>query len=208
MGLTEAVRHRRHSHAYASRMPAKLRLAQMEDSCARMACQFDAGTGVPLDILSIGDCHGGRTLRLLSSAVESHFFGGSIYSWVSGQRELPPLRGLLRRRSGPRVVVAVFSYGEIDCRCHNAKWADDVEGQLAAPYVDKVRQYVSESCSRRLRVLPIVLAVPPATDEGDVAAAPLAGKKARAAPTHPGAPPEQLGRRAVASAARLTPPQS
>lgn len=77
-------------------------------------------------VLALGDCHGGRSLCLFSSLVRSLFYGGSIYSWaVNKKRSLPPLKEVLQKSDVTRFrnepdakLVVVFSYGEIDCRCH------------------------------------------------------------------------------------------
>jgi len=126
-------------------------------------------------ILAIGDCHGSRTLCRLSRKVLSCFHGGSIYSWVSGRRSIPSLSEL----AGPVhacTYVVVFSYGEIDCRCHAAKFKDDVE-MLSMPYAATIRAYVDSFVNAfdGARVVPIVLAVPPATDQGYNPAAPFIG---------------------------------
>jgi hypothetical protein len=64
-------------------------------------------------------------------------------------------------------VVVLFSYGEIDCRCHAQKWVGDAES-LTVPYINSIHQYVADFMKTRplMRAVPIVLAVPPATDEG------------------------------------------
>ena len=163
---------RKQARAAASKLAAKLRLAQQQDRCADEAAAFGLTDGVrEVEIFSIGDCHGGRTTRLLSDpSPPAHFYGGCIYSWISGRRGLPPLAGLLRGRprapkaSGtaadeapspsaaeaspslpppPRLAVVIFSYGEIDCRCHAPKWADDGDA-LAQPYVSKIREWVAD----------------------------------------------------------------
>jgi hypothetical protein len=117
----------------------------------------------------------------------------AVHTWVTGKRSLPTLRSLVRaqRNSTARLVVVVFSYGEIDCRCHAAKWHEQADA-LARQYVAKIREYCDEFCAagpppagqRRSAVLPLVLAVPPASDEGDTPDARFAGTlEGRAAAT-------------------------
>jgi len=126
-------------------------------------------------ILAVGDCHGGRTLCRLSSNVLSCFHGGSIYTWVTGKREIPALARLVGSVQRGTYVV-VFSYGEIDCRCHASKFKDHVE-MLSMPYAATIRAYVDAfgAASHGVRVFPIVLAVPPATDQGYNPNAPFRG---------------------------------
>ena len=162
----------RREERHISSLKAKMRMSQLQDECASDATDFAHGDGANIEIMSVGDCHGGRTTRLLSSDVRVHFYGGCIFTWIHGGRHVPALMSLLPRRvpsaPSPRTIVVIFSYGEIDCRCHFAKWQDDDDG-LASPYVAKVRTYVDECTSAlgRYLVLPIVLAVPPATEQGD-----------------------------------------
>jgi hypothetical protein len=142
-------------------------------------------------VLVIGDCHGGRALGLMSSLVRSFFFGGTIYSWACGSRTIPTLDSLAGSIAPGATVAVVFSYGELDVRMHCEKWClansepcadgnrvDKVREEepcaeqrcsataasLAAAMVQSVRNSVS--CLRCARVIPIVLAVPPASDEG------------------------------------------
>ena len=167
------------------------------------------GAGV-CRVLALGDCHGGRALSLFSALLRSRFYGGSAFSWAVGSRgaapmrQLPPLEQVLGRdarllRAAERgALVLVMSYGEIDVRCHAAKWCGEEAGaeaeaeagaevgggaspdRLARAYVARVRQYVREYAAAApgnsaVRVLPLLLAVPPASDQGHNDRAPFAG---------------------------------
>ena len=174
LGMSSMLQRRRHIRKQLSTLAYKYREAQLQAECAAAATHFAETVGqMELNLLSIGDCHGGRTTQWLSRDVESHFFTGSIFSWISGKRSLPSLRSLLRNRStGPRLTVTIFSYGEVDCRCHSTKWQSDDDDALATPYVSRIREYVAECCRGGCHtMLPIVLAVPPATGKGDVSLA-------------------------------------
>jgi len=122
-------------------------------------------------ILAIGDCHAGRTFSHLSGFVRSRFYGGSIYSWVNGSRSIPPLKDLigmsLSMLHGKRLVI-IFSYGEIDVRCHSPKWRGK-SAELALAYVRQVYSYLSEfmehSTTKCFEILAILLAIPPPTDK-------------------------------------------
>lgn len=100
-----------------------------------------------------------------------HFFGGSIYSWVTGRRNLPDLYSLLPPCAAGRLRILVLSYGAIDCRCHSGKWISKVES-LSEPYVMMVQRYAAECCGTT-RVVPVILAVPPTAEHGGTEAAPL-----------------------------------
>merc|ERR1719183_781374 len=71
----------------------------------------------------------------------------------------------------------MFSYGEIDCRCHSDKFRSNVES-LSIPYAKTILDYVAEfeTICPTTCVLPIALAVPPATDQGYNPEAPFIGK--------------------------------
>jgi hypothetical protein len=89
-----------------------------------------------LRIVVIGDCHGGRTVNLMSPLVASFFYGGTIFSWVAGKRSLPYMSNFIESfkptmlhssrcsssSSCSNKVAIVFSYGEVDVRMHAAKW--------------------------------------------------------------------------------------
>lgn len=114
---------------------------------------------------------------LFSAMTEVHFHGGCIYSWIAGKRHIPALSSITRCAQG---CIVVFSYGEIDCRCHANKFSREVHG-LAEPYARAVRTYVESytaflhKSQQEAQVVPIVLAVPPATDQGYNPLAPSKG---------------------------------
>eukprot|EP01046_Picozoa_sp_COSAG06_P011147 COSAG06_NODE_628_length_13649_cov_20.848930_12_plen_455_part_00 len=145
---------------------------------------FDAAAAPFLDkVLVVGDCHGGRALALAVGCLRSHFCGGTIHSWaVSGQRQLQGIEARLRppaRREGGSVSsgsrprrkfsFCVFSFGEIDVRCHSAKWFCGSDGgaagseRLASAYVVAARHTVATVGDHCVAVL---LAVPPPSEEG------------------------------------------
>jgi hypothetical protein len=145
---------------------------------------FDAAAAPFLDkVLVVGDCHGGRALALAVGCLRSHFCGGTIHSWaVSGQRQLQGVEVRLRppaRRDGGSVSggsqpgrklsFCVFSFGEIDVRCHSAKWFCGSDGgaagseRLASAYVVAARRTVASAGDHCVAVL---LAVPPPSEEG------------------------------------------
>lgn len=121
-------------------------------------------TAAGVSVLAVGDCHASRSVCLLTSHYDAQFFGGAIFSWISGKRKVPPLHSLYSGAS--RFLVLLLSYGAIDCRCHSSKWAGNPES-LSEPYVEKVSDYITEfnRCVPRVRVIPIVLAVPPTTEQ-------------------------------------------
>ena len=85
---------------------------------------------------------------------------------------------------GRQTVVVVFSYGEIDCRCHWLKWRDSAD-EMTDGYVASIRRWVKDF--KKLHnngrspdkadttIVPVVLAVPPPTDQGANPAAPFKG---------------------------------
>mmetsp|Transcript_11194 Transcript_11194/g.13997 ORF Transcript_11194/g.13997 Transcript_11194/m.13997 type:complete len:333 (+) Transcript_11194:86-1084(+) len=142
-------------------------------------------TGV-VRVLSIGDCHGGRCLHLFSGLVRTRFYGGSVFSWANGVRYVPPLTEILGRdlkllrnshMEQQNKLVVIFSYGEIDVRCHSSKWKFAIV--LARQYVAKVQGYVQEFIetfgNEGIRVFPLLLAVPPASNQGHNPKAPFVG---------------------------------
>lgn len=158
----EAEEHAKSSAHYSRFEKRKMKLHSVEFDAALSEASVKR-------IIAIGDCHGGRSLCFLSSLVRSHFFGGSIYSWVMGKREIPPLLSLIgpaALKMSRRWVVVCFSYGEIDCRCHSKQLGGDLRG-LARQYVKQVLRYSNDfrKSIRRVKVLPVILAVPPATDQ-------------------------------------------
>ena len=138
-------------------------------------------------VLVVGDCHGGRALALASNLVRSQFCGGTVFSWaVSQQRELPPLRPLLRppaRRDGLPVIsrdsklaFCVFSYGELDVRCHAAKWHRGTPGGARSLATSYVRAAQREVAAVDAYCVAIILAVPPPSDQKDNPRAPFVGR--------------------------------
>ena len=151
-------------------------------------------------ILIVGDCHGGRCINpSFSPLVRSYFFGGSIYSWACRpQRTVPPLTDLLPKRdsrpsANKKAVAVIWSYGEVDVRCHSSMWfrnsrneiqekekhrsaIGDSAVSLARAYINKVQKEI-EKCTRNLntRVITILLAVPPASNQGENKRVPFVG---------------------------------
>jgi hypothetical protein len=70
-------------------------------------------------------------------------------------------------------VVVVYSYGEIDVRCHSSKWIDNPTA-LALAYIQKVKAHISEIADQ-LTCVPVILATPPPGDEGHNPKAPFVG---------------------------------
>merc|ERR1712113_289583 len=70
----------------------------------------------------------------------------------------------------------MFSYGEIDCRCHSKKWHGKPES-LSRPYVSSICKYIADfrDVAPRMHPVPVVLAIPPPTDEGHNPEAPFIG---------------------------------
>lgn len=142
---------------------------------------FDAAAAPFLDaVLVVGDCHGGRALALATGCVRTQFCGGTIFSWaVAKQRQLPNFTRLLRppaRRDGNtaansqqhKLSFCVFSFGELDVRCHSDKWLGLDGGttgaaRLASAYVEAAQRLVASVDDRCVAVL---LAVPPPSSEG------------------------------------------
>ena len=143
---------------------------------------FDAAAAPYVDaVLVVGDCHGGRALALATGCVRTQFCGGTIFSWaVAQQRQLPDFTRLLRpsaRRDGNsesgnsrrrKLSFCVFSFGELDVRCHSAKWLGLDGGatgaaRLASAYATAAQRFVASVDDRCVAVL---LAVPPPSEEG------------------------------------------
>lgn len=182
------------------------RRARMVSSA--LACpSFDASaSSVVGRIVAIGDCHGGRTCSLLlPQRTRSAFHGGSIYSRTcrDGGRQLPSLMSALRHQDLDHVcdgkwLVAIWSYGEIDVRCHASRWSGNGVGQeeceggtalsLARAYVCAVlHEAEAAACAARAyqrgsgaaseaRVYSIILAVPPASAGRNNDRAPFVGE--------------------------------
>jgi len=131
----------------------------------KLVADFDGTlSAAGVSVLALGDCHASRTVSFLTSLHHAQFIGGSIYSWIVGKREVPPLHSLCS--CGGRFLVLVISYGAIDCRCHSSKWAENPQS-LSEPYVAKVLDYIKEfnEWAPRIHVIPIILAVPPTTEQ-------------------------------------------
>ena len=143
---------------------------------------FDAAAAPYLDaVLVVGDCHGGRALALATGCLRTQFCGGTIFSWaVAKQRHLPDFTRLLRppaRRDGNdepannqqrKLSFCVFSFGELDVRCHSDKWLGLDGGatgavRLASAYVVAAQRLVASVDDRCVAV---ILAVPPPSSEG------------------------------------------
>lgn len=144
--------------------------------------EFDNAAAPYVDaVLVVGDCHGGRALALATGCLRTQFCGGTIFSWaVAQQRQLPDFTRLLRppaRRDGNsesavsrqrKLSFCVFSFGELDVRCHSAKWLGPDGGatgaaRLASAYAAAAQRYVASVDDRCVAIL---LAVPPPSEEG------------------------------------------
>ena len=118
----------------------------------------------PMVVHCIGDSHGGKYLfQSMSPRVRCHFIAGTMHTFATGRRVVD------LRKLGIRSEQAVlFSYGEIDVRCHVERLAkirdcgfDAVISALVALYIKEILRLVQDF---RDELVAFALAVPPPSD--------------------------------------------
>uniref|UniRef100_A0A7S4INA9 SGNH hydrolase-type esterase domain-containing protein n=1 Tax=Odontella aurita TaxID=265563 RepID=A0A7S4INA9_9STRA len=130
---------------------------------------------------------GGKYLfQSMSPRVRCHFITGTMYSFASGRRPVD-LRRLGVRGGGGNGgegegEAVLFSYGEIDVRCHVERLSSERECDYAAvirslveQYMNRIVGYLSEF-GNDPPAAAVVLAIPPPSDRNENPRVPYYGK--------------------------------